>query len=169
MRYIKKPKLEPNFTILYDKQEKHPWSLPYPMERVHLATGDYTIKGFEDIIAIEKKSGLLELFSDLAVSYRPTFKRFLHKLSRYPIKCIVVQHPLRIQTLRACVHTLNQKSNGKARMTEETIYYWVAEISLKYDIPILFVDTAVLKSTLPRLFETAYRKAQEIRNVKIQS
>lgn len=164
MRYIKKPKPEStSFTVLYDKQEKQPWSLSFPMKRVHLSVGDYTIKGFEEIIAIEKKSGLAELYTDLAVGYRPTFKRFLRKLSRYSVKIIVVQDSLNIGTLKRCLTELNRKSKGKIQMTEETLYYWVSEITLKYGIPILFVDSAILSPTLTRLFEAAYRQAQEVK------
>ena len=165
MRYIKKSKLDQSFTILFDTREQKPWTLPpqYPMKRVHLKVGDYTIKGYESIIAIEKKSGLAELFTDLSVSYRPTFKRFLRKLSRFPIKAIVVQDSLNSGTLHRCLTELNRKSKGKMQMTEETLYYWVSEITLNYGIPILFIDKAILLNTLTRLFETAYRKAQEIK------
>ena len=165
MRYIKKSKLDQSFTILFDTREQKPWTLPpqYPMKRVHLKVGDYTIKGYESIIAIEKKSGLAELFTDLSVSYRPTFKRFLRKLAQFPIKAIVVQDSLNSGTLHRCLTELNRKSKGKMQMTEETLYYWVSEITLKYGIPILFVDKAILLNILPRIFEAAFRKAQEMK------
>jgi hypothetical protein len=133
------------------------------MEKARLKVGDYTIKDYEEIIAIEKKSGLAELFTDLAMSYRPTFQRFLRRLSRYPIKVIVVQDSLNSGTLHRCLTELNRKSKGKIQMTEETLYYWVCEITLKYGIPILFVDSVVLTHILTRLFETVFREAQEIK------
>jgi len=166
-RYIKKPQIKNNnFTILVDDREKKPWLFPsqYPMEKRRLKCGDYSIKGYEDLVAIEKKSGLNELFTNLTGNYRPTFKRFLSKLSKYPVRAIVVGNPLRIETLRACVKILKLRSSGKSQLTEETIYYWVSEITFRYQIPVLFIDALVSVNMLTRLFESAYKRAQEIRN-----
>jgi hypothetical protein len=166
MRYLKRPKLNMDFDILYDKQEKQPWlflNAKYgAMERVHLKTGDYTIKGFEDVIAIEKKSGIMELLNDLSGNYRPTFQRFLMQLSKYPVKAIVVESPLRVGEVSKAIATRKRKSNGKAQLTAETIWYWTAEITMKYRIPLLFVDSSCLVNVVCQLFESAYRNAQEI-------
>ncbi len=163
MRYIRKPKLSNgNFTILYDKQEKKPWVLPpqYPMGRVHLKCGDYTIKGYEDLIAIEKKSGIAELFTDLAVGYRPTFKRFLRRLSKYPIRCIVVEDELsRVDA----VYYRIKKVAPEMQMTPHTIFYWVEEIILVYCIPVLFLPRNIVIREMEQIFRTAYRRAQELR------
>ena len=71
MRYLKAKKIPKQFTVLMDDREKKAWDLPYKVERKRLKTGDYTVKGFEDKIAIEKKSGLVELLNDLTAKYRP--------------------------------------------------------------------------------------------------
>jgi len=50
--------------VVYDQREKQPWSLPgVEAEPVHLETGDYTVEGFEDRFAVERKS-----INDLASS-----------------------------------------------------------------------------------------------------
>jgi len=44
-------------TILIDTREQLPYSFPgYPVERCKLDTADYTVKGFESQIMIERKS-----------------------------------------------------------------------------------------------------------------
>jgi len=164
-RYIKKPKPNQNsFTVLYDDRERHPWLLPaqYAMEKKRLKVGDYSIKGYEDLIAIEKKSGIAELFNDLAASYRPTFKRFLRRLSKYPVRCIIVEDEL--SRVDAVYHRM-KKVAPDMEMTPHTIFYWVEEIILVYCIPVLFVPKSLLIREMEQVFRTAYKRAQEIKNV----
>lgn len=145
-----------------DDRERKPWNLPYPIKRKRLKTGDYTIKGFEDVIAIEKKSGLIELLNDLANGYRPTFIRFLKRLSKYPVKCIVVEDTLsELSISRALMH-IRKKSGGRARLTSKSIHYWVSEIVVKYGIPIVFVGKRAKLDLLPEIFRAAFEKANEI-------
>ena len=171
-RYIKKVEQQQisGFTVLYDKREvgvgKKPWLFLadyWAMKKVHLKTGDYTIEGLEKYIAIEKKSGINELLRDLAGSYRETFIRCLERLSKYPVKCIIVESDLKSSNVDSLIHVLKKRSNGKAKLTAETIYYWTSEIMCKYGVPILFVDKGTMRKVLPFVFESAYRKAKEIK------
>lgn len=163
MRYLKKKKAPKQLPpVLYDKQEKRPWVLPFKMKRVNLKTGDYTFEGFEDIIAIEKKSGLVELLNDLANGYRPTFERFLKRLSEYPVKVIVVEDTLSELSINRALTHIRRKSKGRARLTSRSIYYWVAEIAAKYNIPIIFVGKRAKMDLLPEVFRAAFEKANEL-------
>jgi len=162
LRYLKSKKIPKSFTVLVDDREKKAWDLPYKIERKRLKTGDYTIKGFEKIIAIEKKSGLIELLNDLANGYRPTFERFLKRLSKYPIKCIVVEDVLNNVAIDRALMYIRKKSRGRCRLTSKTIYYWAAEISVKYGIPVIFVDKWAMMALLPEVFRAAFERANEI-------
>lgn len=162
MKYFKKKKILKQFTVIYDDREKKPWNLPFKMEKKRLVCSDYTIKGFEKVIAIEKKSGLVELLNDLANSYRPTFERFLERLSKYPVKCIIVEDTLsELSISRALVH-IRRKSKGKSRLTSRTIYYWVSDIAVKYNIPIIFVGKVAKINILPEIFRAAYEATNEL-------
>jgi ERCC4-type nuclease len=162
MRYLKTKKVSKQFTVLVDDREKKAWNLPYKIEKKRLKTGDYTISDFEDIIAIEKKSGLIELLNDLANGYRPTFERFLKRLSMYPVKVIIVEDTLsELSINRALIH-IRKKSRGKARLTSRTIYYWVAEIATKYGIPIIFVGKRAKLDLLPEIFRAAFECANKL-------
>lgn len=162
MRYLKTKKILKSFTVLVDDREKCPWNLPYKTEKKRLKTGDYTIKGFENIIAIEKKSGLIELLNNLANGYRSTFERFLKRLGEYPVKCIVVEGVLSEFSINCALSYIRCKSGGKARLTAKSIYYWVGEISIKYGIPVVFVEKGVCPDLLPEIFRAAFEKANEI-------
>jgi len=162
MRYLKAKKIPKQFTVLMDDREKKPWDLPYKVERKRLKTGDYSLVGFENVIAIEKKSGLIELLNDLTADYRNTFEKFLKRLSKYPVKCIIVEDTLsELSISRALMH-VRKKSGGRARLTSKSIYYWTAEIAAKYGIPIVFVGKASKAYLLPEIFRAAFEWANEL-------
>ena len=163
MRYLKQKKIPKQLPpVLYDKREKKPWRLPFEMKRVHLETGDYTFEGFKNVIAIEKKSGLIELLNDLANGHRNTFERFLKRLSKYPVKVIVVEDTLSELSINRALTHIRKKSRGKARCTARTVYYWTAEIAAKYQIPVVFVGKCAKIDLLPEIFRAAFEKANEI-------
>jgi hypothetical protein len=159
-----------DFTIVYENREvgngKKPWMFlkrRWPMEKAYLKTGDYTIKGFEDVVSIEKKRNISELLIDLNGVNRPAFKRFLKRLSKFPIRCIIVGESFRADKIYGEIKRLNHVSGGKSRLTAETAFYWIAEIGVAYGIPVLFVGSDTLEDVVCNVFEAAYRRALEIR------
>ena len=139
MGYLRKDKAKtPKWpiTILYDDRERKPWNFHEPrffvFKRVRLKTADYTILGYENKIAIEKKADLHEFITDISGKYRNTFKRFLERLSTYPTKCIVIEDSF--SNIDKVIRTIK----GTA-ITPESVYYWVTLITIKYKIPVLFI------------------------------
>lgn len=64
--------------VIRDQREKKPWDLPgVDVEAVHLETGDYTVRGFEDRFAVERKS-----LNDLATSVGSERTRFEDEIRR---------------------------------------------------------------------------------------
>ncbi len=87
-RYMKP---ENRITLMVDTREKLPWcfSNNVDVEVATLRQGDYSVAGFEDRIAIERKS-----IDDLVQSVtwqRDRFFRELERLSEYDFKCIFVE------------------------------------------------------------------------------
>lgn len=164
MRYLrKKRKLKGKPVILYDDREKFPWLFlanKYTMEKTRLKVGDYTVKGFENLIAIEKKSGIDELFSNLVCGQRRRFERFLKRLSEYPVKAIVVEQPFIHAIVCKTAYVLRRKS--RTQMSVDTIYYWTAEIMEKYNIPIIYVDKNAVEPLVFDLIKRAIDKAERI-------
>lgn len=133
-RKVNKKKYTPT-TILYDDRERNPWKLDTPefvFEKARLAVGDYTIKGHEDKVAIEKKSGIIELISNLSGKDRPRFKKFLVRLSQYEIKCIIIEDSFsRVESVF--------RYHKKTHLDSKSFYYWISVITITYGIPILFI------------------------------
>ena len=78
------------FTALFDSREKHRLDLsPLRTEQVTLTTGDYTVKGLEHVVAIERKSE-----GDLLACVgreRERFEREVQRLLAFPVRALVVE------------------------------------------------------------------------------
>lgn len=162
-RFLKPPKPLPDPVVLRDDREKRPWKLPWTVKIKRLKCGDYSVEGYKEVLAIEKKSGLLELLADLTNGYRPTFKRFLNRLSKYPVKIIVVCEPLNTGTVKYALKVLSKKSKGKSQLTARTIEYWVKEITCYYQIPVIFLERQNQMEQLAEIFRACQRKAEELK------
>lgn len=83
--------LEPSdITAIVDTREQTPWSLdPLKTERGTLATGDYSIKGLESEIALERKS-LSDLLGCIGNS-RARFEAELERLAAYSVRAVIVE------------------------------------------------------------------------------
>ena len=162
MRYIKPPKLPANPVIVYDDREKKPWQFLadyWPMERQRLKVGDYSVKGYEDIIAIEKKSGLAELLTNLSKKERPRFEIFLQRLSEMPIKVIIVEQTYTMNNILKVLQLVRLKSNGQCRLTPRTLTFWTARIIGFYNIPMIFLNKRTTPIVVPEVIKQCLLKA----------
>ena len=78
--------------ILIDDREKLPWALSvnqFSTDRKRLVTGDYTIVGYEETVAIERKS--LGDFVGTVIHDWIRFRKELKRLSSYDTAAIVVE------------------------------------------------------------------------------
>ena len=78
------------FTIAIDSREQVAFDFgPWPTEAATLTSGDYSIRGLEDLCAIERKS-----LPDLTACVGPErdrFKRELHRLRGHRCRAVVVE------------------------------------------------------------------------------
>lgn len=83
--------IEPaDLVAIIDTREQAPLDLsPMRVERGTLSTADYSLKGLEGIIAIERKS-LQDLIGCVGVE-RERFERELARLRAYPCRAVVVE------------------------------------------------------------------------------
>lgn len=77
-------------TAIVDSRERNPLDLgELAVEVAELRTGDYTLKGYEDLVALERKG-----FHDLVYSCGPESDRFesqIQRLLSFPIRALVVE------------------------------------------------------------------------------
>lgn len=79
--------------ILADTREKKPWACAFADEVKHitLATGDYTLEGFEEVLAIERKRSVAELATNVT---EDRFKNWTARLSEFPRPYIICEFSL---------------------------------------------------------------------------
>ncbi|MHC4405410.1 MAG: ERCC4 domain-containing protein [Planctomycetota bacterium] len=84
-------KLEPDqITAVIDTREQIPLSLePLQVEYGTLTTGDYSVKGLEHVVAIERKS-LPDLLACVGTE-RARFEKQVQRLLAYPVRALAVE------------------------------------------------------------------------------
>ncbi len=81
-------KLSP--VVIVDSREQAPWKFSnLPSERGTLDTGDYSVKGLEHVIAVERKS-LDDLLSCVG-THRDRFRRELQRLRGFRFRALVIE------------------------------------------------------------------------------
>jgi len=90
---FKPHKIPDDMVVVVDTREQNPLWLPKPMKdlvimRGTLSNGDYSIRGFEDKFAVERKQN--DIFAYLT-SERKKTKEKLERLMRYDFKALVIE------------------------------------------------------------------------------
>ncbi|MFB3882439.1 MAG: ERCC4 domain-containing protein [Armatimonadota bacterium] len=80
--------------MIVDTREQLPYSFSDRVVAVRspLAAGDYSVEGFEQVLAVERKSA--GDFVCSVIRERPRFRRELEKLRAYRAACVVVEASL---------------------------------------------------------------------------
>jgi DNA excision repair protein ERCC-4 len=77
-------------TAIIDTREQRPLDLsPLRVETGTLTTGDYSVKGLEHVVSIERKS-MPDLIGCVGVN-RERFDKEVQRLLAYPVRCLVVE------------------------------------------------------------------------------
>lgn len=133
----KKKELDWPITIFYDDREKKGiWHIDHPKFRFvkkRLKTADYTIKGFMDRVAIERKAGWHEVVHNLKGKKRYAFEAYLEKLAKFEVPVFVIEDNLSNipKVLRGLKYT---------SLKNENIYHWVNKICMQLGIHLVCVD-----------------------------
>ena len=91
----------------------------------------YTMKGFEDVLCIEKKSNIKEVLINICRGDRVRFKKFLERMSKFKYKYFIIEDsPDRVAKVL--------RSIPDCRMSPRTFYFWIANIVVDYGIPVIF-------------------------------
>ncbi len=152
------------FTIIIDTREQIPWEFGYHnTAKMKLDTGDYSIQGYEHIIAIERKKSVSELATNLSES---RFKDVLERLSK-------IKHPYMVfefdidEVYRFPVGSdIPKRLWDKLRISGNYIVKRLIEIQLEHNIQIIFCGDAsnaerYTVSLMKRIYER-YNKQENI-------
>jgi len=135
----------PSITIIRDTREKEGWVFD-PEEKVAgkiqilgtevdtLQTGDYTIKGMESIVVIERKNGVSELFGNYSpVEHKIRFEKEIQRMNEnIKHKYIIVESVLSNDLLSMSVPQMKYGPPAKR------IVDWLSSLSIKYGVHVIF-------------------------------
>lgn len=117
-----------DITVLIDSREQTPLDLsPLKSESATLPTGDYSVKGLEHFVCVERKS-----LSDLmgCIGYgRERFEREMHRILAYPARLLIVEGSL------AQISLKQYRGNIEPNAALGSLLGWMAR-----GVPILFAD-----------------------------
>jgi hypothetical protein len=124
------------FTIIIDTREQIPWEFGFHnTAKKKLDTGDYTIEGFENILAIERKKSVSEIATNLSES---RFSDVLDRLSKIKHSYMVFEFSLDEVYSFPVGSDIPKKLWDKLRISGNYIIKRLIEIQLKYNIQVVF-------------------------------
>lgn len=127
------PELKPEqVTAIIDSREQAPFNLePMKMEKGSLRTGDYTVKGLEDAICVERKS-IPDLVACMGKD-RERFEAELHRIMAFPVRAVVVEGSY------SDLVEGNYQSNLNPKAAINTVASWLG----RFGTPFAFCDTRI--------------------------
>lgn len=132
------------FVVLVDQREKAPYRFegivsdarhrrrPVVVTRkwAHLPTGDYSIDGMEDRVAIERKS-LADLYSTLG-QHRARFQAEHERMAAMPFAAVVIESDL----ARAIVYP-----PPRSKLSPKSVYRTYLKWQIRYRVPWLWIGS----------------------------
>lgn len=142
------PKKFKELTIIRDTREQEGWIFDAEdkkpgyhkiigTEETKLDTGDYSIKGLEDVFTIERKAHATELFMNYTPkSHKERFEREMERMSEIKHKYIIVESTLNKDILSLSIPQMHRTVPYKA------VVAWLFELQIKYGFHIIWAGDA---------------------------
>jgi len=134
----------PNYTVIKDTREQNGWSFnEYDkcngMELEALHTGDYTLKGFEEVVCVERKASTLEIAGNLGKN-KERFHKEMQRMEEFPFSFLVLEFSASDLINYPCNVKLPRCQKSKIKVTGKYLLKSILEFQIWYNIKILFCD-----------------------------
>lgn len=131
-------KKENEIIIIQDTREKTPWTFSYACEVGTLSTGDYTIKGMEHLVRIERKASVEEISNNLGREF-DRFEREMTRMLDYKYRYVICEFPLAdlIDYPNSC---RLRSVREKAVISGKFLLKRLNELQIDYGINFVFCD-----------------------------
>lgn len=134
----------PTYTVIRDtrEQEGHGWtfSAHVPTRRPPrcdgmitetLQTGDYSLVGYTDILAIERKADFSELWGNYSSKKRPAFENEMERMSKIKHSYIIIESLLTPDIMELSPPQFAKGVPGKSMVR------WLMSLSVKFGVKII--------------------------------
>ena len=162
------------FIIVVDTSEQTPWfagrnapkGIMIMRDNLKDYGSDYSIKGFEKLIGVERKNP--DDFISSITSGKERFQNSLKKLADIPNRCIVVECELS-KILKKCVGRKNYKKRGKLSprgsdrfVDKASVLGFLTSAQAKYNIPVYFrVNKSDAEDFVLGIFQKFYKMKRD--------
>lgn len=145
------------FTIIVDTREQIPWEFGHhTTSKKKLDTGDYSIEGMENILAIERKMSVSEIATNITEN---RFKNVLERLSKIPHSYLIMEFDIEDIYTFPVGSDIPKRLWDKLRVKGFYIMKVLLEASLNYNIQLLFCgDSENAERTAVSLMKRVYEK-----------
>jgi DNA excision repair protein ERCC-4 len=157
------------YTIIKDTREQQGWDFPprdscAGMEIGTLRTGDYTLKGSENLICIERKKTPTEVAGNLGRKKKP-FEAEMQRMSKFKYPFIICEFSMTDLLEYPENSSIPMSKRTNTMITGRYMLRCLLEYQLEYNIKILFCDNAthaatVAASLMKRLHENITKKTE---------
>jgi ERCC4-type nuclease len=125
-----------SFTIIVDTREQQPWSFDnYTTANQKLDTGDYSIKGMENLLAIERKKSVSEFANNITES---RFKDVVSRLSQLKYSFLLFEFELEDVLIYPVGSNVPKKMWDKIKISPSFIIKHLLELQMYHNIKIIF-------------------------------
>jgi hypothetical protein len=160
----------PNYTVIKDTREQDGWFFSEydkcaGMEVAGLHTGDYTIKGHEDLVCIERKGCTSEVAMNLGRKKTP-FQAEMERMKDFPFSFIICEFSMSELLKYPEDSKVPNRMKSKVKVTGKYLLKSILEFQIWYNTKILFCDNKrnafiVCNSIFKRLNELFNREEND--------
>ena len=134
------------FTIVKDTREQEGYTFQASSSRYHtckgmvlekLDTGDYSLKGLEDKLCIERKARVVEFANNVGHD-QARFLREIERMSSFPYKFIVLEFSLSDLMNFPVGSDIPEKDWGKLKITNKFMLKMLMDFQINHNIHVLF-------------------------------
>tara|TARA_R110002167_G_scaffold93413_1_gene250358 strand:+ start:677 stop:1192 length:516 start_codon:yes stop_codon:yes gene_type:complete len=130
------------YTVIQDTREKSGWFFsPYDqcegMEIATMKTGDYTLKGYEDVVCVERKASVAEIAMNLGKKKKP-FQEEMERMKDFPFSFLILEFNMDDVIEYPKGSTVPKNARGKVRITGKYLLKSLMEFQIWHDTNILF-------------------------------
>lgn len=125
-----------DFTIIVDTREQKPWTFPHQATASHkLDTGDYSIEGYESVLAIERKRNVAEVANNIT---EKRFKDVVDRLSKIKHSFILLEFDLQDVMTYPIGSDIPKRLWDKIRISPAFILKHLIDLQIDHNIKIIF-------------------------------
>jgi len=150
-----------NYTIIVDSREQQPWNFKEHSVAVQkLDTGDYSIKGMENILCIERKKSVSEIAINIT---EKRFTNVIERMSKYPYAFMLLEFNLADVWSYPVGSDIPKRLWDKIRISPNFIMKHLLEFEIIHNISVIFCGN---HSDAAQISLSIMNKVYELENKK---